>query len=45
MDDEKQMARVQKIQLTELVHFKDHPQSGEDESMLQDHRDIRCSPY
>lgn len=25
MDDEKQMDRVQKIPLTELIPFKDHP--------------------
>jgi ParB family chromosome partitioning protein len=36
MDDEKQMARVQKIPLTELVPFKDHPfKVVEDESMLR----------
>ena len=36
MDDEKQMDRVQKIPLTELVPFKDHPfKVVEDESMLR----------
>ena len=36
MDDEKQMERVQKIPLTELVPFKDHPfKVVEDESMLR----------
>ena len=36
MDDEKQMDRVQKISLTELVPFKDHPfKVVEDESMLR----------
>ena len=36
MDDEKQMDRVQKIPLTELVSFKDHPfKVVEDESMLR----------
>ena len=35
MDDEKQMDRVQKIPLTELVPFKDHPfKVVEDESMV-----------
>ena len=36
MDNEKQMDRVQKIPLTELVPFKDHPfKVVEDESMLR----------
>ena len=36
MDDEKQMDRVQKLPLTELVPFKDHPfKVVEDESMLR----------
>ena len=36
MDDQKQMDRVQKIPLTELVPFKDHPfKVVEDESMLR----------
>lgn len=36
MDDDKQMDRVQKIPLTELVPFKDHPfKVVEDESMLR----------
>ena len=36
MDDQKQMDRVQKISLTELVPFKDHPfKVVEDESMLR----------
>jgi ParB family chromosome partitioning protein len=36
MDEEKQMDRVQKIPLTELVSFKDHPfKVVEDESMLR----------
>ena len=36
MDDEKQMDRVQKIPLTELVPFKDHPfRVVEDEFMLR----------
>ena len=36
MDEEKQMDRVQKIPLTELVPFKDHPfKVVEDESMLR----------
>ena len=36
MDDDKQMDRVQKIPITELVPFKDHPfKVVEDESMLR----------
>ena len=36
MDDEKQMDRVQKIPISELVPFKDHPfKVVEDESMLR----------
>ena len=36
MDDEKQMDRVQKIPIAELVPFKDHPfKVVEDESMLR----------
>ena len=36
MDDEKQMDRVQKIPITKLIPFKDHPfRVVEDESMLR----------
>ena len=38
MDDEKQMDRVQKIPIAELVPFKDHPfKVVEDESIHQRH--------